>query len=163
MRSSGVLGPLNYSVFRSRWLGPLFRRYWAWRRGPVIEGINAAYAREIKKFAHIPVICTGGFQHASIIAGLIRGRWCDAVSIARPLIANRDLPRILARQNGPDPGKECTYCNKCLINDLENPLGCYELSRYEGTSFEEKYQNMVTSIMSVYEPPMETAGIVRQE
>lgn len=157
MKSSGVLGPVNQYAFRSRWLGPLFRRYWAWRRGPIIEGINALYAREIKRFSHVPVLCTGGFQHAAIIAALIRDHWCDAVTIARPLIANRHLPRILQQQNGPDPGKECTYCNRCLINDLENPLGCYELSRFDGATFEEKYQNMMTSLMSVFDPPTATA------
>ena len=78
----------------------------------------------------------------------------DAVSIARPLIANPDLPQILQRQNGPNPGKACTYCNKCLLNDLENPLGCYELSRYDGDTFDERYGNMLSSVMSVFEPPL---------
>ena len=62
------------------------------------------------------------------------------------------LPHILAARNGPDPQKECTYCNKCLINDLANPLGCYELSRYDGDTFEAKYRNMIASVMSVYRP-----------
>ena len=22
--------------------------------------------------------------------------------------------------------KPCTYCNRCLVNVVENPLGCYE-------------------------------------
>jgi 2,4-dienoyl-CoA reductase (NADPH2) len=99
------------------------------------------------------VLCTGGFQHASVIAQFIRDGWCDGVTIARPLIANPDLPQILMRQDGPDAGKECTYCNRCLLNDLENPLGCYELSRYAGDSFEEQYANMLASVMSVYDPP----------
>ena len=71
------------------------------------------------------------------------GGACDGVSIGRPLIANNDLPQYLHTRNGPEKGKECTYCNKCLMNDLENPLGCYELSRYEGSTFEEQYQNMI--------------------
>jgi 2,4-dienoyl-CoA reductase (NADPH2) len=152
MRGSGVRGRFNDFVFNSRLLGPLFRRLWVWRRGPLIEGINAAYAREIKKYARVPVLCTGGFQHANVIAAVIRAGWCDGVTMARPLIRNPDLPHILERRNGPDPGKECTYCNKCLINDLANPLGCYELSRYEGDTFEEKYANMIKSVMSVYHP-----------
>jgi hypothetical protein len=63
------------------------------------------------------------------------------------------LPQLLAKQNGPSQQRECTYCNKCLMNDLENPLGCYELSRFDGDSFEEKYQNMIADVMSVFEPP----------
>jgi 2,4-dienoyl-CoA reductase-like NADH-dependent reductase (Old Yellow Enzyme family) len=153
MRMSGVRGRLNDFIFNSRLLGPLFRRYWQWRRGPIVEGINAVYARAVKNHVRVPVVCTGGFQHANVIAALIRAGWCDGVTMARPLIANPDLPHILEARNGPDPDKECTYCNKCLINDLANPLGCYELSRYPGDSFEARYQNMIASVMSVYRPP----------
>ena len=74
----------------------------------------------------------------------------------RRVVRRRDTGnsgRNLQEQNGPDPGKECTYCNKCLINDLVNPLGCYELSRYDGATFEEKYDNMIATVMSVFEPP----------
>jgi 2,4-dienoyl-CoA reductase-like NADH-dependent reductase (Old Yellow Enzyme family) len=101
----------------------------------------------VKKNVRVPVLCTGGFQTASRIAEVIRGGACDGVTIARPLIANNDLPRILYRQDGPDPGKECTYCNRCLLNDVENPLGCYELSRFDGD-----YDAMMGEVMSVYHP-----------
>ncbi|MEW6542287.1 MAG: NADH:flavin oxidoreductase [Nitrospirota bacterium] len=157
MLNQGVRTHFNYFVFNHRLPGLAFRWLWRRRRGPVIEGINAEYAREIKRHVQVPVLCTGGFQHASRIAQVIRDGWCDAVSMARPLIANNDLPRILDRQDGPDPGKECTYCNKCLLNDLENPLGCYELSRYDGATFEERYRNMMDSVMSVFSPPTFTA------
>jgi len=151
--SQGVRAHMNYAIFNSRIGGPLFQKYWVYRRGPVIEGINAAYAREIKKQVNVPVICTGGFQHAADIAQVIRDGWCDAVSIGRPLIANNDLPEIFKLRNGPVPSKECTYCNKCLLNDLANPLGCYEVSRYDGANFEERYKNMIASVMSVFDPP----------
>ena len=75
------------------------------------------------------------------------------MTIGRPLIANNDLPKILRQAEGPVAGKACTYCNKCLLNDIENPLGCYELSRYDGASFEERYDTMMKEVMSVYEPP----------
>lgn len=153
MLNQGIRTRRNYLVFNSRMLGRLFRWLWLYRRGPIIEGINAEYAREIKKHVHVSVICTGGFQHASRIAQVIRDGWCDAVSMARPLIANNNLPQILWEKDGPPKGKECTYCNKCLLNDLENPLGCYELSRYDGGTFEEKYQNMMKSVMSVFDLP----------
>lgn len=153
MLSEGVRTRLNYFIFNDPLLGPLFRRYWTWRRGPVIEGINLDYARAIRAAVSVPVLCTGGFQHAGKIADAISGGACDGVSIGRPLIANPDLPRILERQDGPDPGKDCTYCNKCLLNDLENPLGCYELSRYDGADFDARYQNMMRTVMAVFEPP----------
>ena len=78
------------------------------------------------------------------------------MSIGRPLIANPGLPMILRESNGPTLEKECTYCNKCLLNDIENPLGCYELSRYDGDSFEEKWDRMIEEVLSVFDPPTYT-------
>ncbi|MDK1389403.1 NADH:flavin oxidoreductase [Sinorhizobium sp. 8-89] len=158
MISQGTRTRFNYAIFTNSLGSRLFRHWWRWRRGKVIEGINLDYARAIADAIaeidpSIKVLCTGGFQHADKIAGAIRSGACDAVSMARPLIANNDLPKILARENGPEPRRECTYCNKCLINDLENPLGCYELSRFDGDSFEERHQRMIAEVMSVFEPP----------
>ena len=45
----------------------------------------------------MPVICTGGFQTASVIAAAIERGDCDAVSAARPLIANNDLVKNFRR------------------------------------------------------------------
>ena len=68
----------------------------------------------------MPVICTGGFQTASVIAGALERGDCDAVSIARPLIANNDLVEVFRRgQDRAD--RPCTYCNKCLVNVVEEP------------------------------------------
>ena len=52
---------------------------------------------------------------------------CHGVTIARPLIANNDLVQKFAAARRK-PRKPCTYCNKCLVNAVENPLGCYEPS-----------------------------------
>ncbi len=156
--SQGVRTHFNYRIFSNPIGAKLFHRYWLWRRGKVVEGINADYSRAITEAVRaidpsVKVLCTGGFQHASAIAGAIRSDACDAVSIGRPLIANPDLPQILQTADGPAAGRECTYCNKCLINDLENPLGCYELKRFDGATFEEKYEAMIADVMSVFEPP----------
>jgi 2,4-dienoyl-CoA reductase-like NADH-dependent reductase (Old Yellow Enzyme family) len=159
MLPSGVRTRFNYAIFNNPIGGPLFRWLWRFRRGKVIEGINAEYSKylrdEISKIdPSIKVLCTGGFQHAANIAAVIRDGSCDGVSIGRPLIANNDLPQILRTANGPIKQKECTYCNKCLLNDLANPLGCYEVSRYDGDTFDEKWGNLVESVMSVYDPPL---------
>ena len=128
-------------------LQPVFRYFWNHARPKQIEGINVPAAHEIKKHIKIPVICTGGFQTASYIRQVLRDGACDAVSIGRSLIANYDLVKIF--EAGIDrPLKPCTYCNKCLANALESPLGCYEVSRYDGD-----HDRMVREIMSVFQPP----------
>jgi 2,4-dienoyl-CoA reductase (NADPH2) len=159
MLSQGVNARFNYAIFNNRIGGKLFLWLWRFRRGKIIEGINAAYAKylrdEIVKIdPSIKFLCTGGFQHAASIAGAIRDGSCDGVSIGRPLIANNDLPEILRLADGPTRQKECTYCNKCLLNDLENPLGCYEVSRFDGDTFEEKWEALIKDVMSVYQPPL---------
>jgi 2,4-dienoyl-CoA reductase (NADPH2) len=148
MLSSGVHTLRTYLMFRWPLLRPLFRSIWfrMRRRDTPVEGINVAEAAVIKNAVKVPVMVTGGFQTASVIADVIRRQAADAVTIARPLIANPELVNMFAA--GLDsPPKPCTYCNKCLLNDLENPLGCYELSRYDGN-----YVAMMEQIMSVFYP-----------
>jgi 2,4-dienoyl-CoA reductase (NADPH2) len=95
---------------------------------------------------NVPVICTGGFQTASVIARAIESGDCDAVSAARPLIANNNLVEIF--RSGKDrPDKPCTYCNRCLVNVVENPLGCYDETRFPSR------EAMIAQIMSVFDPP----------
>jgi 2,4-dienoyl-CoA reductase-like NADH-dependent reductase (Old Yellow Enzyme family) len=145
MISAGDLAFRNYLLFRS--LPEFARRQWvnAGVRPENIEGANLPDARRVKAAVKIPVICTGGFQTASVIAGAIRRGDCDAVSAARPLIANNDLVEIFRRgQDKPD--RPCTYCNKCLVNVVENPLGCYEEKRFASRD------EMIAQIMSVFRP-----------
>src|SRR4029079_5743525 len=119
----------NYLIMRS--LPDLARKQWqnAAPKPDEIEGQNLADARKVKAAVTVPVICTGGFQTGSVIAGAIKRGDCDAVSAARPLIANNDLVEIF-RSGKERPDRPCTYCNKCLVNVVENPLGCYEESRF---------------------------------
>ncbi len=92
------------------------------------------------------MICTGGFQTAAVIDGANARGDCDAVSIARPLIANPDLvERFRLGQGRPD--RPCTYCNRCLANVIEHPLGCYDESRFPSR------EAMVAEILSVFQPP----------
>src|SRR5260221_9563821 len=107
--------------------GPIFRWGWQHRTGPKdkFEGFFLADAAQIKQAVKIPVLVTGGFQTASVIAQGIREGKCDGVTIARPLIANPDLVQMFA--SGIDhPQNECTLCNNCLIESLTSPLGCYD-------------------------------------
>jgi 2,4-dienoyl-CoA reductase (NADPH2) len=101
----------------------------------------------------VPVLCTGGFQTQSTIARAIESGACDGVTIARPLVANPDLVRHFeaGRDTAPRP---CTYCNKCLFNFVENPLGCYEESRFDSRD------EMLEQIYSVYREPSFLGGEV---
>jgi 2,4-dienoyl-CoA reductase (NADPH2) len=145
MLSSGKNTFRNYLMFRT----PPFNKGFAWvwgRRAKKlgVEGINLELARAIKREVDVPVLCAGGFQTASVISRAIEDGSVDGVTFGRPLIANPDLPLMFAQglDRAPQP---CTYCNKCLINFVENPLGCYEESRYASR------EEMVRHIMSVYE------------
>lgn len=62
------------------------------------------------------------------------------------MIANNELVKMFAQglDRAPQP---CTYCNKCLVNVVENPLGCYEESRFKSRN------EMIEQIMSVFSPP----------
>jgi len=146
--SSGSHTLRNYLFFHSDITAPIFKKRWEDARGPreEIEGRNLPDARAIKQaVVTIPVICTGGFQTAAIIEAAIARGDCDGVSIARPLVANNDLVQMFAQGLGRAP-RPCTYCNKCLVNAVENPLGCYDESRFAS------HEEMVTQIMSVFRP-----------
>jgi 2,4-dienoyl-CoA reductase (NADPH2) len=146
MISSGEDAFQNYLLLRR--LPALARRQWnaAAPAADAIEGANLPDARRVKTAVAVPVICTGGFQTAGVIASAIQRGDCDAVSIARPLIANNDLVEIFRRgQDRAD--RPCTYCNRCLANVIEHPLGCYEESRFPSRDA------MISEVMSVFDPP----------
>jgi 2,4-dienoyl-CoA reductase-like NADH-dependent reductase (Old Yellow Enzyme family) len=145
MLSAGVDTFRNYLLFRYPALRWIFR--WLWfrmKRGYPVEGVGLAEARAIKDAVAIPVISTGGFQRASLIRAAIESGSCDAVSIARPLIANRDLLQAW-RAGRDEPERPCTFCNKCLLNAPKNPLGCYELDRYDGD-----HARMLAEVYAIY-------------
>jgi 2,4-dienoyl-CoA reductase (NADPH2) len=150
--SSGSRAIRNYIVFKTWPLSAGFR--WWWERPSRrlgIEGINLPASRAVKQEVSAPVLCTGGFQTASVIAGAIERKDCDGVTIARPLVANPDLVHIF-EQGHDAPPRPCTYCNRCLFNFIENPLGCYEESRFDSR------EEMVRQILSIYEPAGAAAG-----
>ncbi|MEO8493946.1 MAG: hypothetical protein ABI614_02675 [Planctomycetota bacterium] len=160
MLRSGELSPLWYLMFRSYWLRALPE--WFWQR-PLkeqmsalqpfkeLEGLSLEDARAVKAVVKIPVLCTGAFQTPEVIRRAIESGACDAVTMARPLLANPDLPKLAheASERGERDYKSpvpCTCCNKCTVNVLENPLGCYERQRFDS------YEGMIQHTLSFYEP-----------
>ena len=147
MASAGVRGYLNYTIFHFETLRPIFRYFWnRTKKNFPLEGVSSEYCKEIKKNVKIPVLNTGGYQDGDLIRKVISEGYCDGVAIARPLIANNDLPKIL--KSGKNlPEKPCTFCNRCLVNAIANPLGCYDLSRYDGNR-----EEMIKEVMTVFNP-----------
>ena len=145
MISSGVHAFRNYILFRLWPINRLMRRRWQ-RPLESVEGALLPDSAAIKRSVSIPVLCTGGFQTASVIDRALRDGACDAVTVARPLVANNDLVLVFAGGHDRAP-RPCSYCNKCLFNVLESPLGCYDERRYASR------EEMIHEIYSVFDPP----------
>jgi 2,4-dienoyl-CoA reductase-like NADH-dependent reductase (Old Yellow Enzyme family) len=143
--SSGRYTFRNYLIFRTPPLANVFGWWWTRpHRDGEVEGINLADSRAVKQVVSIPVLVTGGFQTASVIARAIERGDCDGVTIARPLIANPDL--VLHFEQGLDRApKPCTYCNRCLFSFIEHPLACYEPARFGS------HEEMMREALRVYE------------
>ena len=132
----------------------VFRRIFEWnwgRRMPFkkngklipekIEGMNQDDAAKIKAASGLPVICVGGWQTASRIREALAAGNCDVASIARGLLANPDMVQRFAKGHDA-PERPCTYCNKCLVNALLQPLACWDETRFSSREqmFEEAYR-----------------------
>ena len=144
LASNGLYTFRNYLVFRWWPLNAIWKWHWERPSRKGVEGINLADARAVKQAVSIPVVCTGGFQTASVIADAIDRGDCDGVTIARGLIANPDLVRLF-EQGHDSPPRPCTFCNKCLFAFVENPLGCYDERRFASR------EEMLRQIFSTYE------------
>ncbi|MEA2232418.1 MAG: hypothetical protein QOD83_2234 [Solirubrobacteraceae bacterium] len=143
----GITALRNWLAFQTPVLRTIFKLAWERTCPPLdqIEGLNLDNAHRIKQAVSVPIICTGGFQTASVIRRALEAKRCDAVSMARTLVANNDLPNLFAAGYDRAP-KPCSYCNKCLLNTLVNPLGCYDERRFSTR------EEMVEQIFSVYTP-----------
>jgi 2,4-dienoyl-CoA reductase (NADPH2) len=147
MLASGVRAYMNYTLFHFKSLRPLFLYFWnRSKKDRPVEAVCAIDAREVKRAVGVPVIVTGGYQDGKVIRDVLNGGYCDAVSIARPLIANNNLPQLLAA--GKDlPDRPCSFCNRCLLNAIASPLGCYDERRFSSR------EEMIHEVMSVYDTP----------
>jgi 2,4-dienoyl-CoA reductase-like NADH-dependent reductase (Old Yellow Enzyme family) len=152
MLSSGSSALRNYALWRFKPTRPLMRYVWQRTVPKDPEGQLLPEAAEIKRHLSIPVIVTGGFQTASVVRKAISDGQCDAVSIARPLMANPDL--VNQWSAGADRAERpCSYCNLCLFHVAEDPLGCYDVRR-----FDNDHDAMIAQVMSIYRPDGWTSG-----
>ena len=152
--SSGRYVFRNYLLYRTPVIRGIMQRRWQ-RPESEVEGANLPASRAVKDAVSIPVLCTGGFQTASVARAAIDRGDCDAVTIARPLVANPDL--VAQWRAGRDrPERPCSYCNLCLFQLLENPLGCYDQRRYSSR------EAMLAEIYEVFDPPPFPAASVER-
>src|SRR5580765_2574433 len=93
LASSGTNTFRNLLLFHNKLTAAIFRKQWIDAGVPKdqIEGLSLPDARVIKQAVTVPIICTGGFQTASVIRKAITNGDCDGVSMARTLVANNDL------------------------------------------------------------------------
>jgi 2,4-dienoyl-CoA reductase-like NADH-dependent reductase (Old Yellow Enzyme family) len=142
--SSGRYVFRNYLLYRTPVVRDIMRRRWETAEDEV-EGSLLPAARAIKEAVSVPVLCTGGFQTRSVVDAALERGDCDAVTIARSLLANPDLVELW-RAGADRPPRPCSYCNKCLFNLLEHPIGCYDERRYATR------EEMLAEIYSVFDP-----------
>lgn len=112
---------------------PWYHRYAARALAPLLdralehlasyrEGFNLPYARQFKKVLSVPVLCVGGFIHKEAMEEALASGSCDAVSVARALIADPLLYRHLREGT---PGPQCDFCNACYARGASWPVDCY--------------------------------------
>lgn len=143
----GLWRTRNYLLMSNPVSRAVFTRVWnRMKRHHPVEGVAVEYAREVRERVDIPVICCGGFQEGDLIRRVLREGYVDAVSIGRPLLANPDLPRVLASGRNL-PERPCSFCNRCLFSVLHSPVGCYDVRRYDGD-----YDRMIREVMSTFRP-----------
>jgi 2,4-dienoyl-CoA reductase-like NADH-dependent reductase (Old Yellow Enzyme family) len=93
---------------------------------------NLDDARAFKRRLRIPIIVNAGFQRREHFDAALGAEYgCDMVSMARPLLANPHLPRMLAAGIPIKRERECTFCNRCAVRTTLFPLGCYEPARFQ--------------------------------
>ena len=87
------------------------------------EGFLLPYSRQFTEALEIPVVCVGGFHTREGMEEAVRAGHCDAVSVARGMIAD---PMLWAHLRDGVQGPDCTFCNRCLARVGYLPADCYE-------------------------------------
>ncbi len=138
----------NLLLFRNDVSGELFRKQWQDAGVPKdeIEGLTLPDAHIIKQAVAVPVICTGGFQTASVIRKAI-----TAGTATRSASPGRSSPTTIWSNSSPPaaikPSVRAPIATSASLHVVENPLGCYEESRFPSP------EAMLQEVLSVFQPP----------
>ncbi len=79
---------------------------------PQKEAYHAEYAKRIAATVKAPVLLVGGLRSPEVIEGLLGSTDIELFSLARPLLAEPDLPHRW--QSGDRTRARCVSCNGCL-------------------------------------------------
>ena len=90
------------------------------------EGFNSNLARQFMQAVSIPIVSIGGWQHRAAIEEAIAKGTCDAVSIARGMIADPMIYKHMLEVGSGKPA--CVYCNACVGRAGGLPTDCYHPS-----------------------------------
>ncbi len=74
--------------------------------------INVKYAAELKKILKCKVTAVAGIMNLDNAEKIISGGWADFCAMARPLMADPEMPRKYA-MNKPEEHVPCTRCGYC--------------------------------------------------
>ena len=79
------------------------------------------YARELKRAVNVPIIVAGKIIDLSLAELALAEDKADFISMARPLLADPDLPNK-GKQNRTEDIRPCIYCNKCHESTFRKPI-----------------------------------------
>ncbi|MCX5998078.1 MAG: NAD(P)/FAD-dependent oxidoreductase [Chloroflexi bacterium] len=94
-------------------------------------------AEKIKRAVKVPVI-TAGKMTPEMAAKVIEDHKADFIAMARPLLADPELPNKL-QQGRPEEVRKCIYCNNCLKSATDPNAGPMSCSVNPFVSRESKY------------------------
>jgi 2,4-dienoyl-CoA reductase-like NADH-dependent reductase (Old Yellow Enzyme family) len=89
------------------------------------EAYFLPFARALRQAVDTNVILVGGLRRTETMTAIVAAGDADFLSLARPLIREPDLVRVL------EAGGEsaCVSCNICLMHDGHSPVQCWRTPR----------------------------------
>lgn len=84
------------------------------------------YAEKIKPaIGNTPLILVGGMKYPQTMDKILQDGHADFISMCRPLIREPNFPNEMAE--GRKSPARCSFCNRCLMMVLSEPLRCHNL------------------------------------